>query len=155
MIGRIDYNEINPKAINGLAAIDKHVTSIDRRLRVLVQLRVSQINGCVYCVDLHSRQAREGGESQQRLDCLVAWEECPFFSQAERAAFAWAEALTHVSSTHAPDAVYDTVHRFYSDQQIVDLTLVVSLMNSWNRLAIGMRRVPDRVEVVTPQGGFM
>src|SRR6266540_3687682 len=103
MIGRIDYYEINPKAVIGLAAIDKHITAIDKRLRVLVELRVSQINGCVYCIDLHSRQAREEGESQQRLDCLVAWEECPFFTEAEHAAFAWAEALTNVSRTHAPD----------------------------------------------------
>jgi AhpD family alkylhydroperoxidase len=155
MIGRIDYHEMNPKAIDGLASIDKHLASLDQRLRVLVQLRVSQINGCVYCVDLHSRQAREAGESQQRLDCLVAWRECPFFSQAERAAFAWAEALTHISQTHAPDADYENLRRFYSEQQVVDLTLVISLMNSWNRVAIGMRRLPGRLETVTPQGGFM
>ena len=146
MTGRIDFYEMNPKAVNGLAAIDKHITSIDKRLRVLIELRVSQINGCVYCVDLHSRQAREAGESQQRLDCLVAWEECPFFTEAERAAFAWAEALTHVSKTHAPDEVYETVRRHYSEQEIVDLTLVISVMNSWNRIAIGMRRLPDRLD---------
>ena len=155
MIGRIEYSKINPKAVSGLAAIDKQITSLDRRLRVLVQLRVSQINGCVYCVDLHARQAREEGENQQRLDCLVAWEECSFFSQAECAAFAWAEALTHVSQTHAPDEVYERVRRYYSDQQIVDLTLVISLMNSWNRLAIGMRRTPDRLEAIPDQGGSM
>ena len=144
MIGRIDFYEVNPKAVNGLAAIDKHITAIDKRLRVLVELRVSQINGCVYCIDLHSRQAREEGESQQRLDCLVAWKECPFFTEAERAAFAWAEALTHISTTHAPDDAYETLRRHYSEQEIVDLTLVISVMNSWNRLAIGMRRFPDR-----------
>jgi AhpD family alkylhydroperoxidase len=144
MIGRIDYYEINPKATNGLAAIDKHITSIDKRLRALVELRVSQINGCVYCIDLHSRQAREEGESQQRLDCLVAWEECPFFTESERAAFAWAEALTHVSRTHAPDDVYETLRRFYPEQEIVDLTFIISVMNAWNRIAIGMHSLPDK-----------
>jgi AhpD family alkylhydroperoxidase len=152
MIGRIDYSEINPKAVNGLASIDKHLASLDERLRVLVQLRVSQINGCVYCVDLHSRQAREAGESQQRLDCLVAWQECPFFSQAERAAFAWAESLTHISTTHAPDELYQALRQYYSEQQVVDLTMVVALMNSWNRIAIGMRRLPERQEVVPGTG---
>jgi AhpD family alkylhydroperoxidase len=155
MIGRIDYSQVNPKAINALAGIDKHLASLDPRLRVLIQLRVSQINGCVYCVDLHSLQAREGGESQQRLDCLVAWQECPFFSQAERAALAWAEALTNISETHAPDAAYQALGEFYTEQQIVDLTLVITLMNSWNRLAIGMRRLPDRREMVPSQGGSM
>ena len=135
--------------------MDKHLASLDGRLRVLVQLRVSQINGCVYCVDLHSRQARDAGESQQRLDCLAAWQECPFFSQAEHAALAWAEAVTDISKTHAPDENYQTLRRFYSDQQIVDLTLVISLMNAWNRLAIGMRRLPERLEAVLPQGGSM
>ena len=144
MIGRIDFYEMNPKAVNGLASIDKHITTIGSQLRVLVQLRVSQINGCVYCVELHCRQAREQGESQQRLDCLVAWEECPFFTEAERAAFAWAEAVTRISRDHAPDDVYEGVRRHYTEQQIVDLTLIISLMNSWNRLAIAMRRLPDK-----------
>jgi len=155
MIGRIDYYQVNPKAVNGLAAIDKHTTSIDQRLRLLVQLRVSQINGCVYCVDLHSRAARDAGESLQRLDCLVAWQECSFFSLAERAALAWAEALTRVSQTHAPDEAYQAVRGSFSEQQTVDLTLVISQMNSWNRLAIGMRRTPDRLELVPDQGGSM
>ena len=144
MIGRIKYNEINPRAVNVLASIDKHFTAIDRRLRALVELRVSQINGCVYCIDMHSRQAREEGESQQRLDCLVAWEECPFFSEAERAAFAWAEALTHVSKTHAPDRVYEILCRHYPEREIVDLTLIISVMNAWNRISIGMRQLPDK-----------
>jgi AhpD family alkylhydroperoxidase len=144
MIDRIDYNQLNPKAVNGLAAIEKHITAIDRRLGALIQLRVSQINGCVYCVDLHTRQAREEGETQQRLDCLAVWEECPFFNAAEHAALAWAEDLTHVSTTRAPDETYEVLRRFYSEQEVVDLTLTISVINAWNRLAIGMRRLPDK-----------
>ncbi len=86
MIKRLNYLEINSKARNGLAALNKHMASIDNKLRVLVELRVSQINGCVYCVDLHSEQARAAGETQQRLDCLAVWHECPFFDESERAA---------------------------------------------------------------------
>lgn len=138
---RIDYYRINPRAIDVLASVNKHVGSIDPRLRALVELRVSQINGCVYCVDLHATEARHAGESQQRLDCLVVWEESTFFSDKERAALAWAEALTHVSSTHAPDELYARVRAHFTDQEIVDLNLIVSLMNAWNRMSIGLRKV--------------
>ncbi len=93
---------------------------------------------------MHSRQAREHGESQQRLDCLVAWEECPFFDEAERAALGWAEALTHVSVTHAPDEAYAALGTHYSEQQIVDLTLIIATMNAWNRVAIGHRTQPPK-----------
>lgn len=143
MIGRIDYQQVNPRALNALASASKHMASIDARLRALVELRVSQINGCVYCVDLHARQARDEGETQRRLDNLSAWHESPFFSDAERAALAWAESLTHVSTARAPDDVYAGLLQHFTEQQAVDLTLIVATMNAWNRIAIGMRRTPD------------
>ena len=143
MIERLDYIEINSKVVNGLLATNKHITSIDDKLRAMVELRISQINGCVYCVDLHATQARAAGETQQRLDCLAAWRECPFFDDAERAAFAWAEAVTHLPETGAPDDLFEGLKAHYSDQQIVDLTIVISMMNAWNRLAVGFRHLPD------------
>ncbi len=109
-----------------------------------MELRVSQINGCAYSVDLHANQARTAGETQQRLDCLAVWWECDFFDAAECAAFRWAEALTHVSQTHAPDEVYAALAEHYSDVRIVDLTLIISTMNAWNRIAIGHRTHPVR-----------
>ncbi len=143
MIERLDYIELNPKAIGNLASTGRHAGSIDDRLRALVEFRVSQINGCVYCVDIHATQARAAGETEQRLDCLAAWRECRFFHDSERAALAWAEAVTLVADTNAPDALYDDLKRYYTGQQIVDLTLIVSLMNAWNRLAVSFRHLPD------------
>ncbi|MEE8286167.1 MAG: carboxymuconolactone decarboxylase family protein [Gammaproteobacteria bacterium] len=143
MIKRLNYLEINSKATNGLAALNKHIASIDKKLRALVELRVSQINGCVYCVDLHSEQARAAGETQQRLDGIAVWPECPFFDESERAALSWAEAVTYLPETHAPDNVYENLKQHFSEQQIVDVTLIISLMNAWNRLAVGFRHLPD------------
>lgn len=143
MIERLDYTEINSKATNGLASASKHITTIDKKLWALVELRVSQINGCVYCVDLHARQARDEGESQQRLDCLAVWRESRFFDDRERAALAWAEAVTLLPDTNAPDALYDGLDEHFSEQEIVDLTFIISLMNAWNRLAVGFRHLPE------------
>lgn len=143
MIKRLNYLEINSKATNGLLAINKHIASIDKKLRAMVELRVSQINGCVYCVDLHATQARAEGETQQRLDCLAVWRECPFFDESERAALAWAEAVTLLPETNAPDKLYDNLKEHFSEQQIVDLTFIISLMNAWNRMAVGFRHLPD------------
>ncbi|HWB60513.1 MAG TPA: carboxymuconolactone decarboxylase family protein [Chthoniobacteraceae bacterium] len=142
MSKRINYYEQNKHAVDMLSAVGKHINALDPKLKALVELRVSQINGCVYCVDLHSEQARAAGETQQRLDCLVAWDECPFFDDRERAAFAWAEALTHISATHAPDDVYNRVTAHFSEREVVDLTLAISVMNAWNRISISHRNLP-------------
>lgn len=143
MIERLDYAAINSRAIDRMAAAKKHMVSINEKLRALVELRVSQINGCVYCVDLHANQAREAGETQQRLDCLVVWRECPFFDDSERAAFAWAEAVTQLSENGAPSDLYEGLKVHYSDVQIVDLTLIIAQMNAWNQLAVSFGHVPD------------
>ncbi len=147
MIKRLPYSDLNERAVNGFAALAKHVTSIDAKLQALVELRVSQINGCVYCLDLHARQARAAGEVQQRLDCLAAWQEYPLFNERERAAFAWAEAVTLLPDTHAPDDVYEALFGQFSEQEIVDLTLIVAFMNTWNRLGVAFRELPDPVEI--------
>jgi AhpD family alkylhydroperoxidase len=144
MSTRASYYKVNRPAIDALSAVGKHLASIDPKLRALIELRVSQINGCVFCVDRHSGEARAAGESQQRLDCLIAWRESRLFEEPERAALEWAEALGHVSQTHAPDAVYDGLVAHFSENQIVDLTLIVACMNAWNRIAIGHRTQPAR-----------
>jgi AhpD family alkylhydroperoxidase len=143
MINRIDYYAKNPKFVDRLESLDKHITAIEPKLRALVDLRVSQINGCVYCVDLRAQAAREAGESQQRLDCLPVWPECPFFGARERAALAWAEALTQVSETHAPDALYEALTVHFSEREIVDLTHSIAMTNTWNRIAVGFRHLPE------------
>ena len=145
MYERLNFRELNPKATNMLSAASKHLSSIDPKLRALVELRVSQINGCVFCVDLHTKEALEEGETQKRLDQVVVWHESNLFTESERAAFAWAESLTNVSETHAPDSVYEALKDHYSEQQIVDLTFIISTMNMWNRMSAGMRRLPDDV----------
>jgi AhpD family alkylhydroperoxidase len=109
----------------------------------LLFLRVSQINGCSYCVDEHARDLRGAGESNERLDGLAGWRESPFFTDAEKAALEWAEALTHVAETHAPDAAYEALARHYEDRQVANITYAIALMNAWNRVAIGFRRGPE------------
>lgn len=146
MIERLDYISINGAAIGRMLKAKGDVGSIDDRLRALVELRVSQINGCVYCVDLHTTEARAAGETQQRLDCLPVWPECPFFDASERAALAWAEAVTLLAETGAPDPVFEALGAHFTDQQIVDLTLIIAQMNAWNRLAVSFRHLPDARE---------
>jgi AhpD family alkylhydroperoxidase len=144
MARRIAYDQVAPDALKSLAATRPYIESsgIEPRLRALVELRVSQVNGCAYCVDLHSREARRAGEAQQRLDCLPVWRETPFFDDRERAALAWAESVTLVPQTGVPDAVYEEVRGHFSEKELVDLTLIVSLMNAWNRMAISFRHGP-------------
>jgi len=107
-------------------------------------MRASQINGCAYCLDMHSLDARAVGETEQRLYTLEAWAETPFFTDRERAALAWTEAVTMVSETHVPDDVYEETKKHFSDQEIVDLTLALGMINLWNRLAISTRALPGR-----------
>jgi AhpD family alkylhydroperoxidase len=119
-------------------------TNIEPRLRALVELRTSQINGCAYCLDLHSRAARAAGETQQRLDCLSAWRETTLYDDRERAALAWAESVTNVSQTGIPEDAYEAVKSQFSEKDMVDLTFVIATMNAWNRIAIGFRQGPAK-----------
>lgn len=143
MIKRLDYISINRSAIASMAQAKKEMASIDVKLRALIELRISQMNGCVYCVDLHATEAREAGETQQRLDCLAVWRECHFFDEGERAALAWAEAITLVSSNGAPQNLFDNLKEHFSDEQLVDLTMIIAQMNAWNRLAISFGHLPE------------
>ena len=143
MIERLDYVSINGPAIASMAKSKDNMPSIDARLRAIIELRVSQINGCAYCVDLHANQARAAGETQQRLDCLVVWREGAIFEAREKAAFAWAEAVTLIAERGAPKQVFDALSVHFSEVQIVDLTLIVAQMNAWNRMAISFGHVPE------------
>jgi AhpD family alkylhydroperoxidase len=116
---------------------------LEHSLLELVKMRASQINGCAYCLDMHSKDARAAGETEQRLYLLDAWRESPFYSERERAALAWTEALTRISKTKdVSDAVYDEVHKQFSDKELVDLTFAIIAINGWNRLAIPFRSEP-------------
>jgi AhpD family alkylhydroperoxidase len=116
---------------------------LEHSLLELVKMRASQINGCAYCLDMHSKDARAAGETEQRLYLLDAWRESPFYSERERAALAWTEALTRISKTKdVSDAVYDEVHKQFSDKELVDLSFAIIAINGWNRLAIPFRSEP-------------
>ena len=144
---RLDYLAAAPQAVQALSSIGKylHADKFDPKIKVLVELRVSQINGCAYCLSLHTQEARALGEKQQRLDCLSAWRETAFFTGREQAALAWAESLTLISETHAADGAYETAAQHFSGKELVDLTMVIVNMNAWNRLAIGFHKpVPVR-----------
>jgi len=136
---RIDYRKYAAEAQKSLYALEKY-----HKLIHLIKMRASQINGCAYCIDMHSKDARAMGETEQRLYELDAWRETPFYTERERAALAWTEALTLVSQEHVPDVIYDEVRKQFSEKEIVDLTLAVSMINLWNRLAISLRAVPGR-----------
>ena len=144
MIERLDYVAINGPAIASMAKSKNDMPSIDNALRAIIELRVSQINGCAYCVDLHTAEARKAGETQQRLDCLTVWREVPFLNADEKAALAWAEATTLIAGHGAPKPIYDALSAHFSDQQIVDLTLIIAQMNAWNRLAISFGHLPEQ-----------
>jgi AhpD family alkylhydroperoxidase len=124
--------------------LEKYISSsgLDEKMVEVMKMRASQINGCAYCLDMHSIDARAIGESEQRLYALNAWRETPFFSDRERAALAWTEAITLVSETHVPDSAFEEVKKYFSEKEIVDLTLVATVINMWNRVAISTRAVP-------------
>jgi AhpD family alkylhydroperoxidase len=141
---RLDFYKANPAAIKAMLGVEERIgkSALEKSLTELVRLRASQINGCAFCVDMHTTDARKGGESERRLATVVAWRETPFFTDRERAALEWTEALTLVSQDHVPDAVWQAVRPHFSDEELVDLTLLVSAINAWNRFAIGFRKMP-------------
>jgi len=141
---RINYRTVAPDTITALLGVKTHLEKVfpDPRLKALVELRTSQINGCAYCVDLHSKDARKVGETQQRLDCLCVWREVSFFTPRERAALALTEAVTRVSLEHVSDEIFDEARAHFTEREIVDLVMVISVMNAWNRLSITMRNAP-------------
>jgi AhpD family alkylhydroperoxidase len=141
---RIDASKLSAEPQKALLAIEKYIAGcgLERNLRELVKMRASQINGCAYCIDMHSKDARAGGETEQRLYALNAWRETPFFTDRERAALAWAEAVTLLSETGVPDDVYEEAREHFDEQELVDLTWAVATINAWNRMAVSFRAVP-------------
>ncbi|MDY0279952.1 MAG: carboxymuconolactone decarboxylase family protein [Salinivirgaceae bacterium] len=144
MEARINYSKTAPEAIKGLLEIEKYVANsgLERTLYELVKIRASQINGCAYCIDMHTKDARKAGETEQRLYALSAWSETPFYTQRERTALAWTEALTLIVENNIPDSLYEATRKFFNDNEIITLTMAIVAINGWNRLAIGFRTVP-------------
>ena len=142
---RIDTTTVSPAAYKAVAALQTYVdqSGLDAKLRELIKIRASQINGCAFCLVMHTRHARKLGESDDRMHLLDTWREAPVFTPRERAALAWTEALTLVSRTHVPDDVYAEVRRHFSEKEIVDLTAAVVAINSWNRIAVAFRTLPE------------
>ncbi len=141
---RFDYARIAPGIYDAMDGLDRYLREcgLDRRLLFLVQLRASQINGCAYCLDMHWKDLRALGESEQRLYSLDAWPECPYYSERERAALAWTEAVTRVTEGRVPDATFEQVRAHLSERELCDLTLALAAINAWNRLSISARLVP-------------
>ena len=141
---RINYKEIAPDGYKTMAGLEQYArrSGLESSLLELVKTRASQINGCAFCLDMHTKDARAAGETEQRLYTLSAWHETPFFTDRERAALAWTEAVTKVADTHVPDEVYELARKHFSEKELVDLTLAIVAINGWNRLAIAFRTVP-------------
>ena len=141
---RVDYPKHVPEAFRGLysASTAVHNGVLGKEFLELIFLRVSQINGCAFCLDMHTADARKGGETERRLCTLSAWRETPFFTPRERAALAWAESLTLISQTHASDEDYALLNAEFSAAEQVDLSVAIATINSWNRLAVGFRKMP-------------
>ncbi len=142
---RFNYHHGNHGGMQAMLQLEKYLQgcSLDSGLIHLVKMRASQINGCAYCLNMHSRDARAEGETEQRLYLLDAWHESPCYSDRERAALAWTEALTLVTEGHVPDEVYAEVKPHFSEKELIDLSFVIAAINSWNRLSIASRTMPE------------
>ena len=144
MQSRVEYQKVAPGVSQAMSQLERQVreSGLEAPLLELVKTRASQINGCAFCLDMHTKDARARGESEQRLYALSAWRETPFYTDRERAALAWTEAVTLVAETHVPDDVYEQARKQFSEQELANLTLAIVAINGWNRLAISFRTVP-------------
>lgn len=140
---RLNYYAAAPETVKALVALETHLANsgLETSLYHLVKTRASQINGCAYCIHMHTRDARAHGETEERLYLLDAWRESPLYTQRERAALAWTDSLTRISETHAPDADYELVRAQFKDDELVKLTALIGMINLWNRIAIGFRSI--------------
>jgi AhpD family alkylhydroperoxidase len=140
---RMNYYQAAPDTIKALVAVEDQIkaSGLEQSLIELVKTRASQINGCAFCINMHTADARKNGETEQRLYLLNAWPESPLYTDRERAALAWTEALTLISETHAPDADYEAMRAQFSEAEAVNLTVLIGAINAWNRVAIGFRAV--------------
>lgn len=159
MQSRIDYRHVAPEAVAVMREVQRYVdhSGLETLLLELVKLRTSQINGCAYCVDMHSKDARALGESEQRLYAVAVWREAPFFTDRERAALAWTEAVTLIARAGVPDDIYQVARRQFSEKELVNLTMAIIAINGWNRLAVSFRALAGtyqpapRAEAATAQ----
>jgi AhpD family alkylhydroperoxidase len=144
MQARMDYAKAAPGAMTAMRGLESYLATcgLEASLRELVKLRASQINGCAYCVDMHSLDARAQGEAEQRLYALPVWQETPFFTDRERAALLWTEKLTLLAVDHVPDEVFGQVRQHFSEEELANLTLVIATINAWNRFGVSFRDVP-------------
>ena len=144
MKARFDLMHVTPGVIQAMLGLERQVrqAGFDHGLLNLVRMRASQINGCSYCLDMHSKDARAHGETEQRLYGLDAWRETPYYSARERAALEWTEAVTEIGRDHVPDEVFERARQYFSERELIDLTLAVVAINAWNRLSIAFRAVP-------------
>jgi AhpD family alkylhydroperoxidase len=140
---RINAYAVAPDGLKALLGVEEYVarSGLEHNLLHLVKMRVSQINGCAYCLHMHSSDARKGGETEARLYLLDAWEESALYTPRERAALAWAEALTNIKEGHVPDAVYELARSQFSEKELADLSIAIAMINAWNRLAVSSRQV--------------
>ena len=156
MQSRLDAKAIaDPEALKTLLQMQAfldHRSKLEISLLNLVSLRASQINGCAWCIDMHTKDARALGETEQRLYALSAWQDAPFYSERERAALAWTEAVTLVAQTRVPDDVFEQTKKYFSDQELVHLTLAVTQINVWNRLNVAFRNVPGSYQSALKTG---
>ena len=138
MSRRLEWFQASPAAMHALLGVQNVIneSGLENPLLELVKMRASQINGCAYCIDMHWKDARAAGESEQRLYGLDAWREAPYYTDRERAALEWTEALTNITDGHVPDGLYDAVRGHFSEKELVDLTWAVAAINAWNRVAI-------------------
>ena len=143
MESRINYPRVAPGIIEAMLGLSKYVSKsgLEESLLDLIHLRASQINGCAFCIDMHWKDLRAVGETEQRLYGLDAWEESPYYSERERAALAWTEAVTNIRDGHVPDGVYEQVGKVFAEKELADLTLAITAINGWNRLNIAMKTV--------------
>src|ERR1017187_3492919 len=154
---RLNYAKSAPGVYDAMDALDQYVQrcGLERSLLLLIQLRASQINGCAYCIDMHWKDLRAIGESEQRLCSLDAWRECPYYTARERAALAWTESVTLVANGHVPDAVHEEARSAFDEKELANLTLAVATINAWNRLSIAAPLVPGTyqpAEVIPMEG---
>jgi AhpD family alkylhydroperoxidase len=149
MKARLDFRKASPRGEDAMRALHTFVRNcgLDHSLLELVKLRASQINGCAHCIDMHTKELRADGESEQRLYLLSAWRDAPFYSDRERAALAWTEAVTLVADTQVPDDVYEEARKQFTEAELVNLTLALVAINGANRLNIAFRTVPGSHQV--------
>jgi AhpD family alkylhydroperoxidase len=148
MEARLNYAKVAPAAYKAMLGLEAylHQCGLEESLLHLIKLRSSQINGCAYCLDMHWKDLRAIGETEQRLYSLDAWRECPYYTDRERAALVWTEAVTLVANGHVPDAVYEEVRPHFNEKELSDLTFAIATINAWNRMAIAGRTIPGEYQ---------